>query len=43
MTTSQGLVIVLSTLLMVTISSVAILIAEDDQAANIKTAEDAIW
>lgn len=35
--------IVLSTLLLVTISSVAILIAEDDKSANIKTAEDAIW
>jgi len=35
--------ILLSSILLVSFSSVAILIAEDEQGANIKNAEDAIW
>jgi len=35
--------ILLTSILLVTFSSVAILIAEDEQGANIKTAEDAVW
>jgi voltage-gated potassium channel len=35
--------ILLTSILLITVSSVAILIAEDEPSGNIKTAEDAVW